>query len=73
MSPAPPRPGPAAPLAAPRPSKTLPYTLRVTLEADVYDALLESANRDFRKLEWQASYLLTKAVRDQAPGAADAA
>jgi hypothetical protein len=47
---------------APAPSKTLPYALRVTLEADVYDALLELARRDFRKVEWQASFLLRRAI-----------
>ena len=62
-----------SPPERPPPSKVLPYTLRVTLEAEVYDRLVGLARRDFRKLEWQASYLLTRAINELAQEAADAA
>ena len=48
--------------------------MRVTLDADVYDALLVVARREFRRPEAQASYLLTRAINDLTRGgAADAA
>jgi hypothetical protein len=34
----------------------------VTLEAQDYDQLLALARRDFRKVEWQASFLLRQAI-----------
>jgi hypothetical protein len=36
--------------------------VRVTLEAEDYDQLLALARRDVRKVEWQAAYLLRKAI-----------
>lgn len=57
---------PAAPPAKPGSPKAIPYTFRVSLEAEVYDLLVGLARRDFRRLEWQASYLLTKAINELA-------
>lgn len=52
----------APPATRPERVKVLPYALRVTLEAEVYDQLVALARRDFRKLEWEASFLLSKAI-----------
>lgn len=44
------------------PSRIIPYAVRVTLEAEDYDQLLALARRDYRKVEWQASFLLRQAI-----------
>jgi hypothetical protein len=64
---------PTAPRSNEAPSDGLSRPLRVTVPAEDYEALLRLARRDFRKVEWQASYLLRQAIlaaaREEAAGA----
>ncbi len=63
------RPARAEPSAPPK----LPVTMRVTVEADEYDALLALARREIRRPEWQAAFLLRNAIAEAMREAADAA